>query len=133
MKKKNATLLFTNGRFYFQASEYKGRNFLDLNDDNNQSIYPIYTRGSAWIKYFSLSNSICIHMTRLIMNHAPTGKYRLPFAYPCRDYPIERRRHILFECAQSKKSWNSKRKFLKDVLTFLEFNPRAFFFQEGII
>ena len=104
MKKKNATLLFTNGKLYFQASGYKERNFLDLNDDNNQPIYPIYTRDSAWIKYFSLSNSMCIHITRLIMNHAPIGKYRLPFAYPCRDYSIERRRHILFECAQSKKS-----------------------------
>ena len=96
VKKKNATLLFTNGRLYFQVSEYKGRNFLDLNDDNNQPIYPIYTRGSAWIKYFSLSNSMCIYITRLIMNYAPIGKYRLPFAYPCKDYPIEKRKHILF-------------------------------------
>ena len=89
---------------YFQALEYKGRNFLNLNDDNNQSIHPIYSKDSAWLKYFSFSNSICTYITRLIMNHTPISKYKLRFfpiklfIYICRYYFIKSRRHILFDC-----------------------------------
>ena len=42
---------------FFQALEYKGRNFLDLNNNNNQSIYLTYSKDSAvtiksleWVK-----------------------------------------------------------------------------------
>jgi len=76
------------------------------------------------------------HITRLIANHVPIGEYRLfhkeHFACPCGSYPIELRRYILFECVCYNKSWNPKRKSLKNVLTFLEFNPEAFCFQEDI-
>ena len=34
-------------QIYFQTSEYKKRNFLNLNDDNNQPIYPTYFKNSA--------------------------------------------------------------------------------------
>jgi len=66
------------------------------------------------------------------MNHIPIGEYRLR-SFPkefitcsCSIYPIKTRRYILFECLKYKKSWNLKRESLKDILTFLEFNPRAF-------
>jgi len=65
---------------------------------------------------------MCIHIITLITNHAPIGEYRLkffskkPFACMYRDYSIEIRRHILYNCAQYRKSWNSKRESLKDVL-----------------
>ena len=119
---------------YFQASEYKGRNYLDL---NNQPICPMYSKGGAWLKYFGLSNSMCICIIRLIANHTPIGKFRLrffpkePFACICGDYPIKTGRHILFDCVWYNKSWNPKRESLKDVLTFLEFNPGVFCFQES--
>ena len=41
---------------------------------------------------------------RAITNHAPIGKYRLrffpnkEFKYSCGTYPIESRRHILYDC-----------------------------------
>ena len=120
---------------YFQASEYKERNFLNLNDDNNQPIHPTYSKDSAWLKHFGLSNSMCAHVTRLITNHASIGEYRLRFfpkessACLCGNSPIEMRMYILHEY---RKSWDPKRESLKDVLTFLEFNPGAFCFQEGI-
>ena len=56
---------------HFQASEYKRRNFLDLNNNDNQPIWPIYTKGSAWLKYFGSLNSIYACITRLVTNHAP--------------------------------------------------------------
>jgi len=72
----------------------------------------------------------------MITNHIPISKYRLrffpkeSFACLCRDYSIKIRKHIMFDCMRYKKSWNSKRKSLKDVLTFLEFNSGAFLFLE---
>ena len=122
---------------YFQASEYKERNFLELN--NNTLICPTYIKGEAWLKYFGSSNSLCAYVARLVTDHTPISEYRLRFfskesiAYLCSNYLIEMRRHILFKCPQYKKSWNLKRELLKDILTFLEFNPRAFCFQNGII
>ena len=64
---------------YFQASDYKGKYFLKLNNDDNQLIYSIYSKGSTWLKYFGLSNSLCVYITRLITNHTPIGEYRLRF------------------------------------------------------
>ena len=122
----------------FQVSEYKKRNFLNFNNNNNQSICLMYSKSSIQLKHFNLSNSMCAHITRLITNHASIGKYQLRFfskeffTYMCREYPIKMRRYILFDCARYKKSWNSKRESLKDVLIFLKFNPRIFFFQKDI-
>jgi len=85
---------------YFQVSEYKRRNFLDLNDDNNQHIYPTYSKDSTWMKYIELSNSLCVRVTRIITNHTSIEEYRFRFfpkeffAYSCEDYPIEIRIHI---------------------------------------
>ena len=73
---------------YFQASEYKGRNFLELNNNNNILIYLTYTKDRAWLKHFSSSNLLCVCIARLVTNHAPISEYRLeffrkePIAYP---------------------------------------------------
>ena len=66
-------------QMYFQASNYKRKHFLDLNNDNNHSIQPIYSKGSAWLKHFGLSNLLYVCITRLITNHTPISKYRLRF------------------------------------------------------
>ena len=59
----------------FQVSEYKRRNFLDLNNDNNQPIYLMYFKNSAWLKYIGHLNLIYIYITRLIMNHTSIDEY----------------------------------------------------------
>jgi len=59
----------------FQASDSKGRNFLDLLDDDLNLIEPSSIKGGPWLQYFSHSNSLCAHSTRAIMNHAPIGEY----------------------------------------------------------
>ena len=53
----------------FQASDYKERNFLDLNNNNNQPIYLTYSKSSAWLKHFGLLNLIYLCITRLIINY----------------------------------------------------------------
>jgi len=59
----------------FQASDGKGRHFLDLVDNNFKDIEPSYTKGGPWLQTFGHSNSLCIHATRAITNHAPIGEY----------------------------------------------------------
>ena len=126
-------------QMYFQVSSYKRRNFLYINDNNSNSICPTYSKGGAWLKHFSLSNLLCTCITRLITNYTSIIKYKQRFfpnssiTYLCGSSLIETRLHILYDYKQYKKSWNSKQESLKDVLTFLKFNPGIFCFQEGSI
>jgi len=75
----------------------KGRNFLDLLDNDLNSIEPSSIKKGPWLQHFSYSNSLCARSTRAITNHAPIGEYQLKFfpnkefAYPCDFYPIESR------------------------------------------
>jgi len=123
---------------YFQASDFRGRNFLELNDSDNKAINPTYAKGGAWLKHIGRSNTVYAHITRLIINHATIGEYRQrflpskPVICPCRHAPLKTHNHILFECKRYRQSWNPKQDSLKDILTFLEFNPGIFCFQEGI-
>ena len=90
----------------FQALDGKGRQFLDLVDDNLNIFEPAYTKGGLWLKVFSHSNSLYACATRAITNHTPIGEYHLrffpneDFKCPCGNYPIESRRHILHECTR---------------------------------
>ena len=94
-RKKEYNSVICKWQMYFQASEYKGRNFLDLNNDNNQPICPAYSKGSTWMKCIGFFSVLCARVTRLIMNHAPIREYRLKFfpkesfACSCGEYPIE--------------------------------------------
>jgi len=60
----------------FQVSDYKRKNFLNLNDDNNLLIRPTYLKGSIWPKLIEHSNFL---YTQAITNHASIGKYCLIF------------------------------------------------------
>jgi len=52
----------------FQASDGKGRNFLDLLDDDFNPIEPHYKKGGPWLQAFGHSNSLCAHAVRAITN-----------------------------------------------------------------
>ena len=86
----------------FQASDLKGKQFLDLLDNNNNNIIKLsYIKGGSWLKTFGHLNFLCTCTTRAINNHAPIGKYRLRF-FPREEfryslYLIESRYHILHE------------------------------------
>jgi len=68
----------------------------------------------------------------------PTGKYRLrffpnkEFRYPCGQYPIESRHHILHECKRFNEYWNLRRDSVAYFVIFLEWNPNAFAFSNNI-
>ena len=119
----------------FQALDSKGRNFLDLLDDDLNLIKPSSIKRGPWLQHFSHSNSLCAHFTRAIMNHAPIGKYQLKFfpneefVFPCSFYPIELRRYILYECKRFNNYWNLRRDTIAYFMLFLQFNFSAFSFE----
>ena len=61
----------------FQASDRKGKQFLDLLDNDLNDIEPSYARGGPWLQAFGHSNLLCARAVRAITNHAPIGEYRL--------------------------------------------------------
>jgi len=118
----------------FQALDGKGKQFLDLLDDNSNDIEPSYVKGGPWLQVFEQSNTLCVHMTRAITNHAPIRKYRLRF-FPreefkclCSVYSIKSRRHILHDYSRFNGYWNLRRDSLSHFVMFLKTNPNAFAF-----
>jgi len=121
----------------FQASDGKGKQFLDLLDDDFNIIEPSYTKGGPWLQVFGHSNLLCAHATRAITNYAPIGEYWLrffsseDFKCPCNFYPIESRRHILHEHRRFNRYWNPGRDSLNYFTMFLIANPNAFTFTDN--
>ena len=63
-RKKECDSIIHKWQMMFQASEFKGRNFLELNDDDHNPIHPTYSlsdfsKGGAWMKFCGTSNSLC--------------------------------------------------------------------------
>lgn len=63
----------------FQVSDLRGKHFLNLVDSDNNIIELSYINDGPWIKYIGHSNLLYTRALRAIMNHAPTGEYRLMF------------------------------------------------------
>jgi len=47
-------------KMMFQASDGKGKQFLDLLDDNSNAIELSYVKGGPWLQAFGQSNSLCM-------------------------------------------------------------------------
>ena len=135
-KKTDSDSIINQWKMTFQASDGKGKHFLDLLDDNFNTIEPSYTKGGPWLQVFGHSNSLCACATRAITNHAPIGEYQLrffpneDFTCPCNDYPIKSRRHILHKCRRFNGYWNPRRDSLNYFIMFLIANPIAFAFTD---
>jgi len=46
-KKEKYNAIIRKWQMYFQASDYKRRHFLDLNSNDDQPIYPTYSKDNA--------------------------------------------------------------------------------------
>jgi len=88
-RKDKCNSILKSWQMYFQASDYKGKNFLDLNNDNGKTICPTYSKGGAWLRHFSLSNTMCARVTRFITNHAPIGDYNESATCSCGHVPLK--------------------------------------------
>jgi len=133
-KKLECDNIIKKWKMTFQASDLKGRNFLDLVDGDNNILEPTYSKDGTWLQHFGHSNTLCAKATRAITNHAPIGEYQLRF-FPneefsclCGFYPIESRWHILHECRRFNKYWNLRRDSISHFIQFLERNLGAFAF-----
>jgi len=122
----------------FQASNFKESQFLDLVNDDNNSIEPTYAKNRSWLKSFSHSNLLCARATRAITSHALIGEYRLWF-FPREEfkcsygfYPIKSRHHILHECGRFNRYWNLRRDLLSYLVMFLVFNLSVFSFSNSL-
>jgi len=133
-KKIDSDDIINQWKMTFQALDRKGRQFLDLVDDNLNIIEPVYTKGGPWLQVFGHSNLLCACAIRAITNYAPIGEYRLrffpnkDFKCPCGNYPIESRRYILHEYTRFNRYWNPRRDLLSHFIMFLIANPNAFAF-----
>jgi len=123
----------------FQASDSKGKHFLDLVDGDDNPIKPSYIRGGLWLKFFSYSNSLCARVSRAITNHALISEYRLrffpreDFSCPCRSYSIKSRSYILHECKRFNNYWNARKYSISHFVLFLKLNLGAFTFHNDSI
>ena len=133
-KKSDSDDIIKQWKMTFQASDGKGNHFMDLLDDDFNTIEPSYSKDGSWLQKFGHSNLLCACATRAITNYAPIGEYHLrffpdkDFSYPCNNYPIKSRRHILHECKRFNGYWNQRRDSLSHFIIFLVANPNAFVF-----
>ena len=74
-KKIDSNNIIKQWKLTFQASDGKGRHFLELVDDDLKDIEPSYTKDSLWLQLFGHSNTLCACATRAITNHALIGEY----------------------------------------------------------
>ena len=133
-KKLESDNILNTWKMTFQASDLKGRNFLELVNSDNILLKPAYCKGGSWLQCFGHSNSLCTRATRAITNHAPIGEYHLKFflnedfSCLCGLYPIETRRYILHKYRRFNEYWNPRRDSITHFIQFLERNLRAFSF-----
>ena len=59
-KKEECDTILKNWQITFQASDYKGKNFLNLNNNDNLPTRPTYSKDGAWFKLIGHYNSLCV-------------------------------------------------------------------------
>jgi len=103
----------------FQASDLKGRNFLELLDNNLNPFELPTIKGSPWLQYFSHSNSLCAKAIRAIINHVLIGEYQLRFfsrCYKLRSLELDKRKNLVLELTQENSIENSVQDCLPYIL-----------------
>ena len=96
-KKSECNSILSQWKMTFQASDSKGRNFLNLLSDDLRSIEPSCFKDGTWLSQFGHLNLLCTQVSRAITNHAPIGEYQLRFfpseifSCSCGLYPIKSR------------------------------------------
>ena len=59
----------------FLSPEYRGRNFLPLEDTLGAQLRPVYANGGTWLHSVDNDNKACARLCRSVLNHAPIGEY----------------------------------------------------------
>ena len=69
-KKQECDFVLLQWKMSFQVADFKGRNFLELLDNNLNPIELLTIKDSPWLQHFGHSNSLCARATRAIVNYA---------------------------------------------------------------
>lgn len=118
---------------YFQATDWKGRQFLDLTDNEGAVIAPFYAKGGAWLKYFGRSPSLSARATLMFTGSTDSAFSRTNLKPALATTPPSKRESISYTIVPCMtKSWRLIDTSLQSHLTFLENNPSSFFFQDNI-
>ena len=134
-RKSKCNLILSQWRMLFQAANSKERFFLNLLDDNLNSIELSNTKDGPWLQHFGHSNILYARVSQAITNHTPIEEnwlrffLRKEFACSYGKYLIKTRWHILFECQRFNKYWNPRRDIITHFMLYLQFNSSAFSFE----
>ncbi|CAA7265600.1 unnamed protein product [Cyclocybe aegerita] len=115
----------------FQDPTYRGSEFLELQRPDGQLIQPLYLNGGPWLSYFRHSITELTHFCQCITGHTPIGAYyrrfkiNEPHGCTCRA-ALQSRQHVLFCCCDQYSTHYPR--FLRDIASFLKYNPTAFGF-----
>jgi len=135
-RKCNCDIILAQWRRSFQASDYKGKNFLELCDDNLFPLIPSTIKGGLWLQHFGHLNTLCTRATKTIINYAPMREYHLRFfpkdnfSYLYSLYSIKSRRHILYKYRRFNKYWNLRRDSIGHFCLFLTYNTNTLYFED---
>jgi len=66
-------------RTSFNYSIVQDQHFLSLRDKNCKILQPSYSKSGSWLPYIGQSVTLCVRLTRAILNHVPIRKYRQHF------------------------------------------------------
>ena len=113
---------------YFQATDWKGWQFLDLTDNEGAVIAPFYAKGGAWLKYFGRSPSLCARATRMITGSTDSAFSRTNLKPALATTPPSKRESIL--CTIVPCMTEADRHI--PTISFLGNNPSSFCFQDNI-
>ena len=133
-KKSECDSILSQWKMTFQVSDSKGRNFLNLLNDDLYLIKLSCAKSGPWLSHFGHSNSLCAWASRAITNYTPIEEYwlrffpRESFTCPCGIYSIKIRWYILYEYHKFNNYWNPRWNMLAHFYLFLQFNPSTFAF-----
>ncbi|RXW14339.1 hypothetical protein EST38_g11512 [Candolleomyces aberdarensis] len=119
----------------FQSVDYRGSQFLGMNETKGTAIAPTYANGGSWMKSVGEDTKLCTRMCRAILNHAPIGEYYCRFNIPEESVCTcgaerQTREHIITRCPNMNTRTRMP-KLLNELIGFLQQNPNAFGFRSA--
>jgi len=123
---------------FHQSSSNKGHHFLSLRVDKKKRIEPSYLKREGWLRYISISISLCARATNAILNYPPVnteGSFQTPNSHhscPCGTSNMETIQHIVNNCLYFIYKLEDGM-IIKKLVSFLADNPAAFAWSVGFV
>jgi len=116
---------------FFENALYRGSQFLDIYDNNDNLVTPTYTKEESWLTIIGISNSIYAYAICFITNYTSIDKYKARF-YPNKNTSclysgtqLKMCHYILYQCSLYK-GYNYMEYILSKTIDFLQSNHKLF-------